>query len=143
MNEYFIKIIDGPEGQKGYPKDNLIHFTTKNSCERFKECGGFLIYETGGYNQKEGLMTIYAYGSIDPEQPQYIKPVEARGRHYPYGVKVKLSKHIPPKNGVPLDKIREITKIKKFQRPGGILKITKEQFDDLCTDLDKRSQNLS
>lgn len=55
MNNYYIKCIWGPGAQEypPYPcKENnsdncLIYFSSKRGQERFRECKGFLIYETG------------------------------------------------------------------------------------------------
>ena len=51
MADYYIKYIDGPRGQEGYPfGDGLVHFAEdqEKRCEDFKTCTGFLLYETEG-----------------------------------------------------------------------------------------------
>lgn len=141
MTDYYIKYIYGPRGRIYPDKENLIHFAEgqEKTCEYFKNCLGFLLYETGGKNSKEGTMKIYAYGFIDSNQPSYIVPIKSGGRSFPYAVKVKLHKRVDPQDGIPLSKIRKITGVKGFQRKGGLLGITKEQFDELRSELDKHS----
>ena len=64
---------------------------------------------------------------------------EEKKKKFPYDVKINLSVKINPLNGVLLDAIRKILKKPKenMQRKGGIIKITKDQFNKLCLELEK------
>lgn len=142
MADYYIKTIDGPEGQKGYPYKGLIHFAKDEEryCEQFKKCSGFLIYETVGKKRNgKGAKAVFAYGVIDSNQPSYIVPIESNGKIFPYAVKVKLQKIVDPKNGIPFKKFYEITNIRVLLSHGGIKEINKEHFKTLCGELDKRA----
>lgn len=140
MADYYIKYIYGPRGQK-YPNEkNLIHFAEgqEKSCEHFKNCLGFLLYETGSKeNNKTGAKSIYAYGLISSKQQEYYASTQARGRRFSCAVKINLQKRVDPQDGISLGTIRKITKVKTLQRKGGLLSITEEQFDELCSELDK------
>ncbi|MBU4481533.1 hypothetical protein KKH59_04475 [Patescibacteria group bacterium] len=152
MNNYYIKNIWGPGGQKGYPHKDKTEFAEgqKRAAERFSECDGFFLYETGGKeNDKIGAKTIFAQGTVQLP-PEVITNQDGqkhgieRGeeKEFPYDVKINLSVRIHPRDGVPLDTIRKILKSpkEKMQRPGGLIKITKEQFDQLFIELNKRPQ---
>jgi len=149
MNNYYIKDIWGPGAQEGYPyKENnsdncLIYFSSKKGQECFRKCKGFLIYETG-HKTKNGMgsKTIYAYGVIVSDQSdlsEYWSDIDEK--KFPFPVRIRLQKRINPedKSGVSLDIIRAILKSpkEKMQRPGGLIKITKEQFDQLSIELNK------
>lgn len=141
MAQYYIKFIDGPNGQNGYPnKEKLIHFANgrKKLCEQFKKCSGFLLYETGSKeSNKRGARRIYACGFVNSKQPGHCYPIQSRGRSFPYAVKVNLQKIIDPKIGISLDRMREITHVEILRHMGGLLSITKKQFDQLCSELEK------
>lgn len=146
MHDYYIKYITGPCGQMGHPEDNgnLVEFAAgqEGSCNRFKECDRFFIYETGHKTKnKVGAKAIYAQGIIADDQSSFLRlypgtGFSVGGRH-PYAAKVVLQKRVDPLNGVSLKKIREITGVGMMQRKGGLLKITKEQFDALSLELEK------
>ena len=139
MADYYIKYIYGPRGQIYPDEENLVHFAEgqEKLCERFKNCSGFLLYETGGKQSKEGAMCIYAYGVVDLNQSAFHSPTRAKDKSFPHAVKVHLQKRVDPLNGIPLSKIREITGVKVMLYRGGLLSITKEQFDELRSELDK------
>lgn len=146
---YYIKNIWGPGGQKGYPNKNRIGFAEgqKPAAKRFSECDGFLIYETGGKEgEKIGAKAIFTQGTVqtsseviaNQDEQKYGKE-RGEEKKFPYDVKINLNVKINPLNGVLLDKIREILKKPKenMQRKGGIIKITKDQFNKLCLELEK------
>lgn len=138
MNNYYIKYITGPYGQLSYHKndDDPIAFASKQEkpCNRFRECDGFFLYETG---HNKGARAIYARGVI-AANPSCIKiPESGIKEEWPYAVKVILQARINPLNGIPLHKIEKIIEKKLRNQRGGILKITKEQFDILSSELDK------
>lgn len=141
-DSYYIKYVYGPAGQNGYPhSDGLIHFSNEKTRKRFLDCSGFLLYEVGGVGNKPiGAMTIYAYGFIESIQPETYSPALRGDKLFPYAVKVKIDSksRVNPKNGIPLKSISKIINSKNMQRKGGMIKITKEQFDELCAELDKR-----
>lgn len=151
MNNYYIKNIWGPAGQEGYPYNtNRTEFAEKQkrAAERFSTCDGFFLYETGGKkDDKDGAKTIFAEGTVQlpsevitnqDGQKHGIERGEAK--EFPYYVKINLSVRINPLDGIPLNTIREILESPKetMQRPGGLIKITKEQFDQLSLKLQKR-----
>ncbi len=150
MNNYYIKNIWGPDGQEGYPNKDRTEFAEgkRKAAQRFSECDGFFLYETGGKNNgKIGAKAIFAKGTVQIPSEVIISQDEQkygieRGeeKKFPYHVKVSLSVRINPLNGVPLDTIRTILKSPKerMQRHGGLIKITKEQFDQLSIELNKR-----
>jgi hypothetical protein len=150
MNNYYIKNIWGPGGQEGYPHKDRTEFAKgqKQAAQHFSECDGFFLYETSGKrNDKIGAKSIFAQGivrtpsEIITNQDEQKYGIE-RGEEkiFPYYVKVNLSIKINPLNGVPLDAVRAILKSPKecMQRHGGLIKITKEQFDQLSIELNKR-----
>ena len=138
-NNYYIKYVWGPhaQDQERFHKD-LIHFAKgqEKACQHFRECKGFLLYETGSKERdKKGAKAINAWGVIAPDQPSFIEETISRGKKFPCAVKVKLRKRVPPENGIPLRQIEEIIKTKIRRRPGGLLEITKEQFERLRNSL--------
>lgn len=140
MSGFFIKHIYGDGGQRGYPRDGLVHFAKgqENAACRFSKCEGFLLYETG---HDGGAKAIYARGAVASPEVQSVTD-ETNGR-FIYAVKTQLSIRINPLNGVPLATIREVFNRPQdnMQRPGGLLTITKEQFDALCEKLNRISEN--
>ena len=149
MNNYYIKCIWGPGAQEGYPhKENnsdncLIYFSSKNGQERFRECNGFLIYETESKTKDTiGSKTIYAYGVIVPNQLNLPEDwSDKNGKKFPFAVRIRLQKRKNPKDksGVSLAKVRKIIKRKNIQQVHGLIKITEYQFDKLCSELKKCS----
>jgi len=115
MNDYYIKFITGPGGRMGYPENNgnLVAFAPRQEkpCNRFKECNEFLLYETG-HKDKNGIgaKAIYARGVIDADQSSFI--------------------HLPGFG-------EEIVGKKLRRQRGGLLRITKEQFNALSSELNK------
>jgi len=131
MNTYFIKSIWGPGGVSYPAGDGLIDFSSKRSAERFAECDGFFLYETAGNprtGNQGGRKSIYAQGTIHSG----IIGVDWNNlvQHF-WNVLVDFNKIVHPSNGIPLDVIRNILGMDKhstIQRPGGLIKITDEQF---------------
>jgi hypothetical protein len=129
MGEYYIKTIWGPGGQEGYPED-IMHLSNRKSAERFSQCVGFLVYETGQKkDNKKGTKAIFAQGLI--KNPK-IKTNSGNSR-FPFYVEITINKRTEPDHGVPLSKIRKILNSpnEHMQRWGGLIKITKEQFDKI------------
>ena len=132
---YYIKYIWGPRGQQGYPEnnDNVVAFAegSEKQCERFRNCAGFLLYETYGYEKLKGAGAIYAWGVIGSDQKHLNirEDIGAGGKRWSCGVRVILKKRVDPKDGIPLIKIRELTGMGNIQRNGGLLKITEDQFN--------------
>ena len=145
MSDYYIKHIWGPGGQEGYPHRNKageerIDFAEgqEKAAQRFSECKGFLLYETGkkGDNNKVGAMKIYAQGTVVSPKVQSVAITHGdEVKRFSYTVKTKLNRRIDPRDGVPLKTMKKILGIDSIQRPGGLLAITKEQFDALVTKL--------
>jgi len=152
MNNYYIKNIWGPYGQsKDFLQKTInMHFAKgqERAANRFSECDGFLIYETGDKeNDKIGAKAIFTQGTVQfPLQVFHKRDgIKHRksgrsGKEFPYYVKINLSTRTNPSDGVPLDTIRIILKSPKenMQRHGGLIEITKEQFDKLSIELNKR-----
>lgn len=133
---YFIKHIWGPGGQMNYKGDQT-EFSENylNLANRFSDCKGFLLYETGSKEgDKVGSKKIFAQGKVKSEVKY--KNFWCRGINFPHFVEIKLNKRVYPHNGISLDDIREILKIKMILRRGGLLEITEEQFDILSKKLD-------
>jgi hypothetical protein len=149
MDNYYIKNVWGPGAQEGYPFNNEMHFAEnqRSASERFSQCDGFLIYETGHWKGcKKGAKSVYAKGVISSSEVlfnQYADRVGAdigvEERKFPYIVKIKLTTRVNPEKGVPLDKIREVIGRPKetMQRQGGLIRLTEEQFNELSLELDK------
>lgn len=152
MNNYYIKNVWGPYGQsKDFLQETIdMYFAEgqERAINRFSKCDGFLIYETGGKeNDKIGAKAIFAQGTIQLPSKVFHKKdgikhrkSDREAKEFPYYVKINLSIRTNPLNGVPLDTIRTILKSPKedMQRHGGLMKITKEQFDQLSIELNKR-----
>ena len=153
---YYIKNIWGPDGQEGYPRKDKTEFAEgqKLVAQRFSECDGFFLYETGHKNKgKIGAKAIFAQGTIQTPSKVIISQdkqrykIEGGGEKlFPYHVKINLSVRINSLNGVSLDMIRMVLKKPRdnMQRRGGLIEITKDQFDKLCLELEKcsrKSQN--
>lgn len=152
MNIYYIKNIWGPHGQsEEFLQETIdLHFAEgqEQAAERFSECDGFFLYETDGKkNGKIGAKTIFAKGTVQLP-PEVITSQDGQkhgtergeAKKFPYYVKINLSARINPLDGIPLNTIREILESPKetMQRPGGLIKITKEQFGQLSLKLQKR-----
>lgn len=141
---YYIKTIWGPGGQEGYPEKNRVNFAEKQmkAAERFCECSGFLLYETGHCgNGKTGAKTIFAKGIITSSEVAFeTETEEFRGRKFPYFVKVELKTRINPLYGIPISMVRKIIEKKheNMQRHGGLIEITKKQFEKICLELNNR-----
>lgn len=136
--QYYIKYIWGPAGQENYPEksDNVICFAegSEKQCERFRNCAGFLLYETSHSNKDlKGAKAIYAMGVIDSDQGNLNinRDIEAGGKRWLCGVRVILEKRMDPKDGIPLKKIKELTDVRIIQRRGGLLLISENQFKKL------------
>ena len=129
--QYYIKYIWGSRGQS-YPDDNIVHFAegSEKQCERFRNCAGFLLYET---KKLKGAGAIYAWGIVDSDQGDLNieENIGAGGKRWLCGVKVILKKRIDPKDGIPLKKIKELTDVRIIQRRGGLLLISENQFKRL------------
>ena len=150
MNNYYIKNIWGPGGQEGYPHKGKTEFAEgqKQAAQCFSECDGFFLYETGGKkNDKIGAKSIFARGTVQiptevvtsQDEQKYGKE-RGQEKNFPYYVKVNLNIKIDPLNGVPLDTIRAVLRSpgENMQRHGGLIKINKEQFDQLSIELNKK-----
>ncbi|MBU1876982.1 hypothetical protein KKA72_01375, partial [Patescibacteria group bacterium] len=131
--------ISGPAGQQGYPENvnNVIEFAegAEKQSESFKNCAGFLLYENSASNKDfKGAKTIYARGIIDSNQDNLgIKPKAIEdGKRWTSGVRVILEKRVDPKEGISLNKIKELTGVgNNMQRRGGLLSISEDQFKKL------------
>lgn len=132
--QYYIKYIYGPRGQS-YPDNNIVHFAegSEKQCERFRNCAGFLLYETYGYEKLKGAKAIYARGVIDSDQGKLNinRDIGAGGKRWSCGARVILKKRINPKDGISLKKIKELTGVGNMQRRGGLLPISENQFKKL------------
>ncbi len=142
MSNYYIKYITGPVGQKGYPENNgnLVAFAKgqKKPCDRFKECDGFFLYETG-HKEKEtkktGMKAIYARGVIATDQSSFLHlPGFGVGERWPYVVKVILERG--NSLGVSIREIEEIMGKRLTNKRGGLWKISSEQFKKINAELD-------
>jgi len=143
---YYIKTMWGPRADR-YPekdKGGVISFSINypKQAEKFKECDGFFLYETGcKENDQIGTKTIYAYGQIADNQKgedlrrKYI----TRGKKFGWGVRVDIQKRVKSEDGVPISQLRKLG-IKQFEVQGGLIKITDEQFEILKKELDKISK---
>jgi len=140
---YYIKTMWGP-GADCYPKKDkggVISFSIDypKQSEKFKECDGFFLYETGHKEDgRIGVKAIYAYGQIAEDQKgkdlkrNYI----TRGKEFSWGVKVNIQKRVKSEDGVSISQLRKLG-IKQFEAPGGLIKITDEQFVILKEELNK------
>ena len=153
---YYIKNIWASGGQDGLDDEKRTEFAEgqKQAAQRFSECDGFFLYETGHKNKgKIGAKAIFAQGTIQTPSEVIINQNEQKYRVeggeeklFPYHVKINLSVRINSLNGVSLDMIRMVLKKPRddMQRRGGLIEITKDQFDKLCLELEKcsrKSQN--
>ena len=146
---YYIKTIWAPGGQEKLDDEERTEFAEgqEQVAQRFIKCDGFFLYETGHKNKgKIGAKAIFAQGTI--QTPPKVINSQNKHKHkteggkenfFPYHVKINLSKRINSLNGVSLDIIRGVLKKPKenMQRQGGIIEITKDQFNELCLELEK------
>jgi hypothetical protein len=145
---YYIKNTWGPGGQEGYPFDE-IHFAEgqQKAAERFSQCDGFFIYETGHCEyHKCGAKAIFAKGTVVSPKVFFNKNATKSGenlgveeRRFPYSIKIEINTRIDPLKGVSLNTIRQILgrHQETMQRPGGLMKITEEQFNKLSLELER------
>lgn len=133
----------GPRADRHPEKDKggVISFSINypKQAEKFKECDGFFLYETSDKEGDQiGVKTIYAYGQIAGNQKgedlkrNYI----TKGKEFSWGVRVDINKRVKSEAGIPISQLRKLG-IKQFQAPGGLIKITDEQFAILKKELDK------
>ncbi len=104
---YYIKNIWGPGGQEGYPFDDDMHFAEnqRSMAERFADCDGFLVYETGHRKGDiEGAKTIYGKGVVTSNEAYFNKNGHKSGtdrnveeKVFSYTVKIKLNLRVNPK----------------------------------------------
>lgn len=150
---YYIKCIWAPGGQEGLDDEERTEFAEgqKRAAQRFCECDGFFLYETGNKNKgKIGAKAIFAKGTV--QKPFKVITIQNEHKHnsgreekkFPYRVKINLDKKVNSLNGVSLDIIRKILGKPKesMQRQGGLIKTTKDQFDKLYLELEKCSQKI-
>ena len=149
---YYIKNIWAPGGQNGLDDEKRTEFAEgqKQAAQRFSECDGFFLYETGHKNKgKIGAKAIFAQGTIQTpskviisQNKQRYKIEGGEEKLFPYHIKINLSVRINSLSGVSLSVIREVLKRPKecMQRQGGLMEITKDQFDNLCLELEKCSR---
>lgn len=152
---YYIKTVWPPGGQEeGLRDDKETEFAEgqKQIAERFIKCDGFFLYETGHKNKgKIGAKAIFARGTV--QAPFEVKTIQDKQGHkvergeekkFPYHVRINLSKNerVNSRDGVSLNTIRKVLKKPKerMQRKGGIIKIKKDQFNKLYSELKKCSQ---
>lgn len=134
---YYIKTIYGPYAYDCPAEDKMITFTNQKTSVRFKDCSGFLLYETAHkVDNKKGLKVIYAYGEIAKEQNQQEskKTAFSDGKSWSWGIKVNINKKVKTEYGIPISRLRELG-IRQFQSQGGLIKITDEQFKILKEEL--------
>ena len=148
---YYIKCIWAPGGQDGLDDGDRTEFAEgqERAAQRFIKCDGFFLYETGHKNKgKIGAKAIFAQGTvqmpskvIDSQNGTSYSIEGGEEKSFPYHVKINLieKSKVNSLNGVSLDRIRVILKKPKenMQRQGGIIEITKDQFDELCLELEK------
>ena len=127
---YFIKQIYGPAAQTEQYPQTIIHFAKGREAElnRFLNCHGFLLYETGSGG---GAKAIYGYGTVSSNQNRTVSAREANGVTFTLGAWVDTVHVVNPQNGVPLQEMTEVLGIYNIQRRGGIVEITEEQFANL------------
>ena len=131
---YFIKTIWGPGGQYGFPENGEMNFANKRMkkrCEKFAGQNKFLVYETGHKDKRNvGAKSVYAQGIVLSNKCEMLKNREI-------GVYIKITKRVNPKNGIKLGIVRKIINRQNMQAPGGLIEITKEQFNKLSAELEK------
>jgi len=132
---YYIKTIWGPDGDC-YATDGFVGFpiNCKNVSQKFKECDGFVIYETGREeNGRRGNMSVFAIGEISCDQSN----LPENKLKWGWYVRVNIIKRVDPRDGVPIEKLRSLG-IAQFQIPGGLIPITKEQFEAIATEFNSK-----
>lgn len=147
---YYIKNIWGPDGQEGYPRKDKTEFAEgqERAAQRFIKCDGFFLYETGRKNKgKKGAKAVFAQGTVQTPSEVTTNQAEINKKEsvekiFLYEVKINLSVRINPLDGVSLDIIRRVLKKPRenMQRQGGLIKITEDQFNKLCLELERCSK---
>ncbi|MCK4891535.1 MAG: hypothetical protein KAS78_02590 [Candidatus Pacebacteria bacterium] len=151
---YYIKCIWAPGGQDGLDDGDRTEFAEgqERAAQRFIKCDGFFLYETGHKNKdKIGAKAIFAQGTV--QMPSKVIDSQDRTNYsieggeeksFPYHVKINLNEEsrVNSLNGVSLNTIRRVLKKPKerMQRQGGLIEITKDQFNELCLELEKCSR---
>ena len=94
-----------------------------------------------------GNKTIFARGEISQNQEgEELEKIEIHdGTEFQWGVRIETLEGVNPHIGIPKEKIGKLG-IRQFQIKGGLrilgglMEITKDQFDKLCLELKKCSQ---
>lgn len=140
---YYIKTVWPGRGQRiqTHPDGTeKIEFSdVKTRCEAFADCEGFLLYETGrpGAGNYIGQKTIFAQGKpADHICKQEFLIID--DKKFPYFVNVHITESVEPIYGVSLQAIYAISDICKktrMQQRGGLIQISKEEFEALSAQL--------
>jgi len=139
MSKYWLKLIYGPAGAKGYPKD-LIHFAENQEELAHNFCSGtnFLLYETGNNG---GSKKIYGHGRLVENKVLKVNPPRiSNDKKFPYAVKIELLNSVHPKDGIDLNAVRKVLGRTNIQSPGGLISLSESQYQEL---LDKLLQIIS
>lgn len=136
---YFIKTVY-PRGYGSQPDDlhSPLAFESaqENMCDKLAYSTAFFLYETAGDKDNKGHQTIYARGSSLSPFCTKIETYRTRnGKDFSVGLDVELDKVVNPKHGIPKVEIDKIKPIR--QARGGLIEITKEEFDKLSIMLGK------
>jgi len=132
---YYIKTIWGPHGNE-YAGHGFIEFpiNCENTSKKFKECDGFLIYETGREEDGcNGHMTVFALGEVSRNQSDLPK----NNKDWGWFVRTNILKIVSSEDGIGIKQLRKLG-INQFQIPGGLIPITKEQFEAIATELNSK-----
>lgn len=137
---YAIKAVYGSSDDHVGP----IHFTKSEYAKRLANSGDFvLLYETG--MRPDGSRCIFALGRVTGRHVIEL-PGKAEGRAFDYAVEWDCQLELPRqyrRAGIPLERIREITGLTMMQSPGGLHRLTPDQFERLADELRTRARSLS
>lgn len=138
--QYAIKAVDGGRADHG----EFIHFSRPEYAQRLVDSGDYvLLYETGV--RPGGSRCIFALGRVTGRDVVW-RPREAEGQSFDYAVVWLCDLELPAgarSQGIPLARIQQATGLRLGQAPGGLHRITAEQYAFLADELRRRANALS
>ena len=144
MCAYFIK--KHFKTSENYPGEEGLHFTEKalSKAQEFADSEGFLLYETAASDTRglKGAKAIYGYGYATGQPFETERPRQVNNKIYPYVVNVTVEKALSDHSqGIPLEVLREKYQINMMPTLGGVVKISKEVFEELKGEIKILAEN--
>lgn len=140
MASYYIKTVYAPAR---FPKGiSVVGFagSAAKQAERFQDCAGFLLYETGR-PKGVGNKAILARGVVNtPSATPTHRSWIVNNKDFSIGMPIRIEKSVEPQNGIPLSSVRLLVpRLRKhrMQARGGLIALEPDEFKTLSGALDK------